>query len=93
MTTQTNVSRETEKIQNLVKSKIDQLLSNQINYEWNGTDLTNDLTNELWDEKNEKNVTLVHTGQKVMLDYKLYETFVNHLTEVVMSGIEEGEED
>lgn len=84
---------DTQKVKNLVKSKIDQLLSNQIDYEWNGTDFTNDLTNELYDEKNEKNVTLVHTRQKVMLDYKLYETFVNHLTEVVMSGIGEGEED
>ena len=81
------------KIKKLVKSKIDQLLSNQIDYEWNGTDFTNDLTNELWDEKNEKNVTLVHTRQTIQLDEKLYETFVNHLTEVVMSGIEEGEED
>lgn len=84
---------DTQKVKELVKSKIDQLLSNQIDYEWNGTDFTNDLTNELWDEKNEKNVTLVHTRQTIQLDEKLYETFVNHLTEVVMSGIEEGEED
>ena len=80
------------KVKELVKSKIDQLLSNQIDYEWNGTDFTNDLTNELYDEKNEKNVTLVHTRQTVQLDEKLYETFVNHLTEVVMSGIQEGDE-
>ena len=80
------------KVKELVKSKIDQLLSNQIDYEWNGTDFTNDLTNELYDEKNEKNVTLVHTRQTVQLDEKLYETFVNHLTEVVMSGIQEGGE-
>ena len=84
---------DTQKVKELVKSKIDQLLSNQIDYEWNGTDFTNDLTNELYDEKNEKNVTLVHTRQTIQLDEKLYETFVNHLTEVVMSGIEEGEED
>jgi hypothetical protein len=83
---------DTQKVKDLVKSKIDQLLSNQIDYEWNGTDFTNDLTDELYDEKNEKNVTLVHTRQTVQLDEKLYETFVNHLTEVVMSGIQEGDE-
>jgi len=79
MNTQTDLLPQ-QILQKMVRKKIDELLTEQIDYEWSNSDFTNELNSHT-------DLTLVQTTRSVTLNESLYESFLNHLTEVVSSGI------
>jgi hypothetical protein len=79
MNTQTDLLPQ-QIIQKMVREKIDDLLTEQIDYEWGNSDFTNELNSYT-------DLTLVQTTRSVTLNESFYESFLKHLTEVVSSGI------
>jgi len=79
MNTQTDLLPQ-QILQKMVRKKIDELLTEQIDYEWGNSDFTTELNFHT-------DLELVQTTRSVTLNESLYNNFLNHLTEVVSSGI------
>ena len=69
-----------EVLRTSVKEKVEELLDSYINYEWNGNDFS--------EEMSDKSGLLLKSVEPTMeFDNELHEKYVNHLTEFIMSGL------
>ena len=71
-----------ENVKNSVKEIINGVMNEYISYEWSGSDFSEKVSDE-------SGVNVVETEPTMKLDKELYEKFVNHLTEVICSGLSE----
>lgn len=72
------------KVNELVKGLINGMMGDYISYEWDGSDFSERVSDE-------SGVNVYPTKRTMELDMDLYEKFVNHLTEVICSGLTEDE--
>jgi hypothetical protein len=74
-------------IRNIVEEHID----SQINYEWEGSDFTERLMNELPIDKKMSFVEITqNSSSDVQFDNELYQKFLTHLSEFIFGGLEFG---
>ena len=71
-----------DNVKNSVKEIINGIMSEYISYEWSGFDFSDKVSDE-------SGVNVVSVKPTMELDKELYEKFLNHLTEVVCSGLSE----
>ena len=78
-------------IRNIVEEHID----SQINYEWEGSDFTERLMNELPIDNKMSFVEITqNSSSEIQFDNELYQKFLTHLTEFIFGGLKfETEED
>jgi len=74
-------------IRNIVEEHID----SQINYEWEGSDFTERLMNELPIDNKMSFVEITqNSSSDVQFDNELYQKFLTHLSEFIFGGLEFG---
>jgi hypothetical protein len=71
-----------ENVKKSVREIINGVMSEYISYEWSGSDFSEKVSDV-------SGVDVVETETTMKLDTELYEKFLNHLTEVVCSGLTE----
>jgi hypothetical protein len=71
-----------DNVKNSVKEIINGIMGEYISYEWSGSDFSEKVSDV-------SGVDVVSTEPTMELDKELYEKFLNHLTEVVCSGLSE----
>ena len=74
-------------IRNIVEEHID----SQINYEWEGSDFTERLMNELPIDNKMSFVEITqNSSSEIQFDNELYQKFLTHLTEFIFGGLNFG---
>ena len=82
---------EIEIVKSTIRNIVEEHIDSQINYEWEGSDFTERLMNELpIDNKMSFEVISQNSSNEVPFDYELYRKFLTHLTEFIFGGLEFG---
>jgi hypothetical protein len=78
-------------VKSTIKNIVEEHIDSQINYEWEGSDFTERLMNELPIDKKMSFVEITqNSSSDVQFDSELYQKFLTHLTEFIFGGLEFG---
>jgi hypothetical protein len=82
---------EIEIVKSTIRNIVEEHIDSQINYEWEGSDFTERLMDDLpIDEKMSFEVISQSSSSDVQFDNELYQKFLTHLTEFIFGGLEFG---
>jgi hypothetical protein len=75
-------------VKDTIKSIVEEHIDSQINYEWEGSDFTERLMNELPIDKEMSFDRIVQKNEsKVTFDNELYQKFLNHTTDFIFNSL------
>ena len=82
-------------VKDIIRMIVENHIDSQINYEWEGSDFTERLMDNLPIDKKMSFVRIVqNSSSDVQFDNELYQKFLTHLTEFIYKGLNfETEED
>jgi hypothetical protein len=75
-------------VKDTIKSIVEEHIDGQINYEWEGSDFTERLMNELPIDKEISFDRIVQKNEsKITFDNELYQKFLNHTTDFIFNSL------
>ena len=81
-------------VKGTIKNIVEEHIDSQINYEWEGSDFTERLMNELPIDNKMSFVEITqNSSSEIQFDNELYQKFLTHLTEFIFGGLNFGTEE
>ena len=78
-------------VKGTIKNIVEEHIDSQINYEWEGSDFTERLMNELPIDNKMSFVEITqNSSSEIQFDNELYQKFLTHLTEFIFGGLNFG---
>ena len=78
-------------VKSTIRNIFEEHIDSQINYEWEGSDFTERLMNDLPIDKKMSFVEITQNSSgDVQFDNELYQKFLTHLSEFIFGGLEFG---